>query len=160
MSLIGDLMRLPSKPLLNETLTKSDRPVLLMDVVQVTQGQTVRLEFLASASDWRQGVWLGTHGILEVNGAEATQFVFWEDTSPPTSHVHVVASDGLLRLCNVWDRVIGLGHHESQSVTSGMVKRIREDGSFLYNCNDTGFHPKFDKLTFVICRYGEEGVRS
>lgn len=139
-----------TEPVLNRDLSTPDQPVWRIDVLPIAEGQAVSLEFLGGEGDWRQGVWLATEGELEVDGVTAPQLVLWSDTSPPVVEVKVNATDGLLRLYNVWDSGRGLGHHESQSATAGMVKRVRKDGAFVYACNDIGLDPDFTKFTFAI----------
>jgi hypothetical protein len=141
---------LMTKPVLNRELTRGDRQVWLIDVLPIAQGQTFCLEFLGADGDWRQGVWLATEGELEAQGAATSQFVLWEDTAPEVVEVRVNATDGLLRLYNIWDSGRGLGRYEAQSATAGMVKRVRDDGAYVYACNDIGSDPDFTKLRFAV----------
>ena len=144
-------MRLPfAQPVLNEDLATPDRPVWRIEVLPISAGQVVRVEFIEASGEWRQGVWLATEGSLECNGSAASQLVLWEDTSPRVVDVTVHETDGRLRLYNIWDSGRGFGDHESQSATAGMVKRVRDDGAFVYACNDIGVDPDFTKLTFAI----------
>ena len=60
----------------------------------------------------------------------------------------VVATDGWLRLYNIWDSGRGLGPFESQSYTSGML--VTRQGDWLrYGCADIDA-PQFDRLTFLL----------
>jgi hypothetical protein len=144
-------LRIPSEPILNRQLTSElGRPVVKFEVLPIREGETLRIAFRSSSSTWRQGIWLGVHGELEVAGVRGDQFEVWTDTSPPSLEVRVLGSeDGFLRLYNIWD--MGPGHHlESQSATSGMLKEVRRDGAVVYPCNDIGTDPKFDKLVFEL----------
>lgn len=121
-----------------------------IEVLPISTGQVVRVEFIEARGEWRQGVWLATEGSLESNGTASSQLVLWEDTAPPVVDVTVHEADGLLRLYNIWDSGRGFGHHESQSATSGMVKHVRDDGASVYSCNDIGVDPDFSKLVFAV----------
>jgi len=117
----------------------------------VSEGETLQFAIAGTSGSWRQGIWLGVHGDLEVAGTRADQFVVWADTAPKSFQVRVAKTeDGLLRFYNVWDS--GLGRKmESQSATSGMLVD-EADGVVTYRCNDIGLSPKFDKLVFELRR--------
>lgn len=143
-------MKLPSEPVLNrEMTTELGKPVLKLDVVPVAPGQALRITFKGHSGPWRQGIWLGVDGELEVTGVRSAQMEIWTDTAPNTFDVNVLrAQDSLLRIYNVWDSGRGRGR-ESQSATSGMLKE-HTHGSTIYRCNDIGRRPKFDKLIFEV----------
>ena len=107
-------------------------------MVGTKAGDTFILAFEDVQSAWRQGVWLGTEGILRVNGSEAPQVVVWSDTSPATIDLDVVVTDGWLRLYNIWDSGRDLSEHESQAATSGMLVDERAANGRRYRCNDIG----------------------
>lgn len=144
-------MRLPAERAMNNDLSEQlGRPVVRFEVVPVGAGQVVTLSFDSVNSDWRQGIWLGTEGGLRVNGVENSQLVVWHDSAPEVVRVEVAETDGLLRFYNVWDSGRGLGPHESQSATCGMLMTELPDGSRRYGCNDIGFDPAFDKIVFTM----------
>lgn len=145
-------MRLPSEPVLNRELTaETGRPVVKLEVLPVTAGEVFRVTFKGQSGDWRQGIWMGVDGELEVVGLRADQMELWTDTAPRTFEVKVLrAEDGLLRLYNIWDSGRGR-RRESQSATSGMLKEPN-GGSTTYRCNDIGRQPKFDKLIFEVSK--------
>jgi|ERR1700674_5846208 hypothetical protein len=145
-------MRLPSEPVLNGQLTKQvETPVVMLDVIPVRPGETLRITFKSQTGDWRQGIWMGVDGQLSVGGHRADQVEIWTDTAPPSFDVEVLRStDGLLRLYNIWDSGRGR-RRESQSATSGMLKETNH-GSTTYRCNDVGSQPAFDKLVFEVER--------
>jgi hypothetical protein len=122
----------------------------MIAAIPVRAGQAFRLTFEHVNSPWRQGVWLGTEGLLVVTGQSSNQFVLWSDTSPPALDIVAEQTDGVLRLYNVWDSGRGLGKFESQRSTSGMIRIEREDGSIEFRCNDIGTSPDFSKLVFSI----------
>ena len=123
----------------------------MLEVVDVSEGETLEFEIASTSGSWRQGIWLGVHGELEVAGTRGDQFVIWTDTAPKSFQVRVAhTDDGLLRFYNVWDS--GRGRkQESQSATSGMLVDAA-GGLVTYRCNDIGLSPKFDKLVFEVKR--------
>lgn len=131
---------------LSSTLTNAERgDVVKIEVLPVRAGGVVVVRFLGGSSSWRQGVFLATEGLLEVEGDASSAIVLWSDASPDEVRVEVLQTDGLLRLYNVWDS--GRGHRpfESQSATSGM---LASDGT--YRCSDIALDPAFDCLTFAV----------
>lgn len=145
-------MKLPSEPVLNRELsTEVGKPVVKFEVLPVRPGETLQVTFKGQSGDWRQGIWMGVDGELEIAGVRADQVKIWTDTAPATFEVKVQrADDGLLRLYNIWDSGRGR-RRESQSATSGMLKEQTE-GTTTYRCNDIGRQPKFDKLIFKLKR--------
>ncbi|MBY5162883.1 hypothetical protein [Salsipaludibacter albus] len=144
-------MSLPSAPVVNSALMGPEGEVVLMlDVVSVGSGAGFNITFEQVASEWRQGVWLGTDGILQVDGARSPHIVLWQDIAPASTHVRLLEGSGDLRLYNVWDSGRGIKDHESQSATSGMVVETLERGSRRYRCNDIGYDPSFQKLVFTL----------
>jgi hypothetical protein len=137
---------MPSERVLNSRLSgPAHGEVIKIEAVEVVAGDVAVVRFLGSASPWRQGVWLGTEGYLEVAGKRMPQVVLWIDTSPGEVHLSIVQTDGVLRLYNVWDSGRGLGPFESQAATSGMVL----DGG-VYRCSDIATDPTFDRLEFSV----------
>lgn len=122
-----------------------------MDVLPLEAGGSYALDFVAVRSPWRQGVWLGTTGELEINGQRSSQFVLWSDSAPHTVTITCRSTDtGRLTVYNVWDSRRGYSEMESQSATSGMLREDLEDGSVQYRCQDISVKPVFDRLTFRL----------
>ena len=147
-------MRPPSEVVLNSQLTAElGKPVLKIDVIQVSPGDTFSIAFKSQSGDWRQGIWLAVVGEIEIAGERAAQLTLWTDTAPSQFDVTVLRTeDGLLRLYNLWDS--GRGYRrESQSATSGMLKET-SGAVTTYRCNDIGVKPTFDKLVFEVRRVG------
>jgi hypothetical protein len=145
-------MPLPSEPVLNRELTNElGTPVVKFEVIPIAPGETLKVGFKGTSGEWRQGIWLGVDGELEIGGTRADQFEIWTDTAPSSFEVKVLNThDGLLRLYNIWDSGRGR-HRESQSATSGMLKEAM-NGRVVYRANDIGRQPKFDKLVFEVSR--------
>lgn len=143
--------RLPGARVLNRAMTESEgQEVVKLDVLPVAGSQRLRVSFESVNSNWRQGVWLATDGILRVNEVEAPQLVLWQDTAPAVVDVDVIETDGILRFHNVWDSGRARGHHESHSATSGMLVEPAGEDTYRFRCNDIGYNPEFDKLVFTI----------
>jgi hypothetical protein len=139
-------MSLPVERVLNRRLTEAfGRDVVKMEVLPIAAGQTAQVRFLETASAWRQGIWIGTEGLLEVAGARDSQLILWTDTAPSEVRVFVIETDGWLRFYNIWDSGRGLSPYESHSATSGMlVSGLR------YACSDIAEDPEFDRLSFSL----------
>ena len=144
--------RLPPRVVSSVLTVPGRREVLKIDAVEACPGDRFGLQFEDSNSAWRQGVWLGTEGTLEIAGKRAPQFVLWADTAPNLVEIACVETDGLLRLYNVWNSGRKAGEFESQSHTSGMLVEHLPDGSSRYRCNDIGDEPDFTRLIFRIRR--------
>ena len=140
---------LPQAPLYSQGYCdKGLTDVISWDVLRVVDGEILRIKFLRSNSESRQGIWLKTDNGLTINGVHCPSAVLWKDTSPPEFLVTSHTNNGLLHLYNVWDSGRGI---QSQSHTSGM--RVNEvGGNRTYACNDIGFDSAFDKLVFAIER--------
>lgn len=135
----------------HELTSEIGKPVVMLDVIPVVAGETLRVRFKGTSGKWRQGIWLGVDGELDIGGTRADQVEIWTDTAPRSFDVKVLKTrDGLLRLHNIWDSGRGR-RRESQSATSGMLKETRK-GTLLYRANDIGWQPKFDKLIFEVSR--------
>ena len=143
-------VRIPDHRILNRVLTESvGREVVALESLPMLANDVIALEFVSVRSEWRQGVWLGTEGALRVGGETAPQFVIWSDTAPSVVPVTCEASDGSLRLYNIWNTGQHQGHR-SQSHTSGMLVDELADGASRYRCNDIGADPTFETLVFTI----------
>lgn len=147
----GRRSSLPTSRVLNASLsTAAEQEIVKIEVVPVKPGQRLSLTFEGVGSPWRQGVWLATNGTLFIAGQSASQLVVWQDSAPREVEITVEETDGLLRFYNIWDSHRGLGPFESQSATSGCMRRDRVDGSVEYSCNDIGKDPTFNSLVFSL----------
>ena len=141
---------LPRRAVSNAVFSPEGGPALLFEEYPVLNGQKIRFEFEETNSQWRQGVFLATHGLIKIRGSVSPSFVVWTDTAPHVFDVEIVESTGSLVFYNVWDSGRGLGHFESQKHTSGMVRKDLPSGDHRYRCNDIGQDPIFDKLIFHV----------
>jgi hypothetical protein len=139
---------------INSDLTERiGRTVVKLEVVPIANDVDVELEFREVNSSWRQGVWIGTEGELEVNRLRSDQLTLWSDTAPRLLTLRCISTfDGLLRVYNVWDSGRGYGR-ESLRATSGMLKQVDEDGWRVYRCLDIEANPSiadFDRIVFAL----------
>lgn len=140
---------LPRHPVLSDAFAEEyDSDVILIDAIPVSPGDQLALEFEENCSEWRQGVWLGVDGKMEVAGTESSSMQIWEDNSPSTVNIRIIESNGFLHLYNIWDRGHGTS---SQAHTSGMI--VEEFGrSRRYRCQAISTRPSFNDMTFRIDR--------
>lgn len=142
---------LPTHPVLNNAFADNFRgEVVLIDAISVSPGDEFVLEFEEKASPWRQGVWLGVDGAMEIAGREGPSMQIWEDSAPEMMKIRILKARGPLHLYNIWDRGRGVN---SQSHTSGMI--IEELGkSRRYRCQAINVEPTFGDLTFRMDKTG------
>lgn len=142
-------MKLPIAPIENAALSAlCGQRAIKWDVVQIATRQAIRLSFLSINSHWRQGVRLGADPGILIYGESHKGIHLWQDNSPPSVEMTIMADDGHLHVYNIWDSGRGLGH-ESQSHTAGML--IEQIGNIrTFRCHDIGNAPDFSKLVFSL----------
>jgi hypothetical protein len=120
--------------------------VILIDAISVSTGEGIVLEFEEVNSEWRQGVWLGIDGMMEVAGQKSPTMQIWEHNSPRSIEIKIIEARGPLHIYNIWDRGRGIS---SQANTSGMIveeiQNVRR-----YRCQSISIEPHFRDMTFVI----------
>jgi len=124
--------------------------VVLWDVMEIEQEQTLKITFICKNSPYSQGVRLAIdvgEGVLDVNGTESKQLLLWYETAPKETIINCRSSEGLLSIYNVFQE-----RHfpESQMYGSGML--VEQDGNrTTYKCHDVSMiNVSFDKLVFSI----------
>ena len=100
-------------------------------------------------SRWRQGLFIATEGVFQIEDQQNAQWTIWADAAPPRFDVEVLRTDGALAFYNLWDSG-RQRRRESQSHTSGMYVEDLGDGMRRYSCNDIGFDPDFGCLAFTV----------
>jgi len=124
--------------------------IVLWDVMEIAQKQTLKIVFISKNSTYAQGVRLAIdagEGILEIDGTESKNLHLWYDTSPPEVIMQCKSKEGLLSIYNIFqDRHFP----ESQRYGSGML--VEQDGNrTIYKCHDVSMiNVSFDKLVFSI----------
>jgi hypothetical protein len=121
--------------------------VILWEVLEIQDGEKIKITFLNKVSNNRQGIWLATDKGISVNNLTLPQIDLWEDTAPKEETTITCYTDvGLLSFYNIWDNGNG---RNSQVDSSGMI--VEEKGNkLIYRCNDYGFDTNFEKLIFSI----------
>lgn len=120
--------------------------IVLWEVLQISNGQSIKLTFISCKSEFRQGVWIATDKGIDINGTIYLQVNLWQDTSPKEVILKCHTDVGLLSFYNIWDDGNG---RESQAYTSGM-KVEQKKNILVYHCNNYGFETYFDDLVFSI----------
>lgn len=122
--------------------------VILWDIMQVSDGETLRLVFESQNSQWEQGVRVACDIGVTVGEATGKGVLLWYDHSPREVEFVCHTKDGFLSVYNIWDEGRG---PQSQMHTSGML--IEElPNRRRYRCNDFGFEAQFNRLVFRIER--------
>lgn len=127
-------------------IKKGIKNIVKWEVLKISDGQNIRLTFISSNSDFKQGIWVATDKGIEINGIVYPQINLWQDTAPKEIIFKCHTDIGLLSFYNIWDDGDG---RESQAHTSGMI--VEENRNVkIYRCNDYGFETDFNKLVFSI----------
>lgn len=133
------------KRIYSKSFKKRD-DIVIWDVQQIRNEQLIKVKFIETNSNNKQGIWIATDKGIEINGNLYPQINLWEDIVPKEIILKCYTDVGLLRIYNIWDDGEG---RDSQSYTSGMI--IKEvDNMLFYHCNDYGFKTNFNKLIFSI----------
>jgi len=119
-----------------------------VDHFPVLSGQTLKVTFEKTDSEWRQGIDLETDGQFEVNDQMIRgAFVLWQDTAPREVIVRVETKKGECLVKNVWDTGNGAIHfwHNGAAMIVEEISYGRR-----YRCNDGRADDDFDDLIFSI----------
>jgi hypothetical protein len=122
--------------------------VIRWEIIEVEDGERLRLTFESKNSEFMQGIWLWCDKGISINDDMQPSVYLWYSEQPDYWEFTCHSDNGFLSFYNVWDR--GLGPN-SQGHTSGMLKEDLPHGK-RYHCNDSGFETAFDKLVFRIER--------
>jgi hypothetical protein len=135
----------------SKSVTRPDgKPAIKIEALSVPEVSILRLAFEGVNSEWRQGVFLATDGVLTIDGIGASRLVIWADSAPAELEIDVSSKNGSVIIYNVWDSGRGRGPFESQSATSGMLVDKLENGVLRFSCTDIGIVPDFNKLVFRV----------
>ena len=123
--------------------------VVLWDVQNIKDGQSIKITFISTNSQHRQGIWLKTNKGIEIPSLENNvnkSINLWEDTAPKEIILKCHTTDGKLSIYNIWDEGDG---KESQAYSSGMLINDK-NGLLVYKCNDYGIDTDFSSLVFSL----------
>ncbi|GAA4105642.1 hypothetical protein [Mucilaginibacter panaciglaebae] len=108
----------------------------------------LRLVFVSTDSQWRQGIIFQTKGEFEVNGQKLpNKVVLWENTAPREVEISLTSKDKILFIYNVWDTGDGTMHYGHNG---GALFIEQNDKVTTYNCNDGYADDDFNDLIFRI----------
>ncbi len=125
------------------------KELTLIDRISVAKTQHIKVEFIETNSDWKQGIVLKTKGDFKLDNGAVVPFrcVFWEDTAPKQLDVQVRSKNGELIVYNVWD----VGNGTMQFGHNGSAMEVEIDGDErTYHCNDGFPDTDFNDLIFKI----------
>jgi hypothetical protein len=140
--------QIPGRTLSRRMAALAGREVVLIEGLEVSRGSLFKISFVSWTDKRRQGIWFGTHGLIDIPGTTEPddQIQVWADTAPPEFQIEVLETDGLLRFYNVWDKGMG---PRSLVDYSGMIVE-REGNVSTYRCQDFGREPHFSSLEFTV----------
>jgi hypothetical protein len=142
--------RLPQAPIRNTPLTERlGFDVWHMYGIDVSPGEAIALAFESMNSPRRQGVFIGTEGLLSIDGVDARAFNLWYDTTPRPVVIRCrESSSGRAVVYNIFEREPG--RQISQAHTSGMLVESLPGGGQRYRCCDLAREPSFDRVVFTV----------
>lgn len=125
------------------------REIKMSDKISLpTSKVLLRVEFISTDSQWKQGIVFQTKGEFEVNGQKLpTKIVLWEDTAPKELQLLVKSKDKTLFIYNVWDTGDGTMHYGHNG---GAMYIEEKDGVRTYNCNDGYADDDLNDLVFTV----------
>jgi hypothetical protein len=108
----------------------------------------LKVSFLSTDSNWKQGIVFQTKGEFEVNGQKLhSKIVLREDTAPKELLLLVSSKDKVLVTYNVWQTEDGTTHYWHNG---GAMYIIEKEGVRTYNCNDGYADDDLNDLVFTV----------
>lgn len=108
----------------------------------------IKLVFLSTDSQWKQGIVLKTNGKFTVNDEVITnKIVLWEHTAPKEVSIFIKSKDKSLIIYNVWlsDKDSVEAWHNGSAIYVESLGNTR-----IYNCNDGYPDDDFNDLIFKV----------
>lgn len=126
-----------------------DKVLKMVDRISLSSSIiSMKIEFISTNSEWKQGIVLQTKGTFEVNGQILpTKVILWEDTAPQKVEALVKSKDKTLLIYNVWKTEDGTIHYWHNG---GAFYIEQSNESFIYYCNDGYDDDDFNDLVFKI----------
>lgn len=123
--------------------------IKMSDKITLPASKTsLRVEFVSTNSEWKQGIALKTKGEFEIDGQKLPNgIVLWEHTAPKQVEVLVKSKDKILFIYNVWDIGDGTMHYGHNG---GALFVEEVNGASIYHCNDGFPDDDFDDLIFKV----------
>jgi hypothetical protein len=125
------------------------RVLVRVDRVLTDNKQRIKVEFVETNSEWKQGIILETKGDFMLENGEVVPYrsVFWEDTAPKKFEVQIKSKNKELLVYNVWDVGNGTMHYWH----NGAAMEVKVEGNIrTYYCNDGYPDTDFNDLIFKL----------
>lgn len=125
------------------------KEIKMSDKIELPSNEIgLKLTFLSTNSDWKQGIVLQTKGEFNINGQKlSNKVILWEDTAPKEVQAIVKSKNKILFVYNVWDTGDGTMHYGHNG---GAMYIEQENGTTQYYCNDGHPNDDFNDLLFKI----------
>lgn len=133
-----------------QPISYEGKTLVLIDRIGIASTQKVKINFLETNSNWKQGLILETNGkfILD-DGSVITKYpVFWEDTAPKEIELTIKSKNKELIVYNVWDSgngTISRWHNGAAMEINQISEKKR-----IYYCNDGYPDLDFNDIVFSI----------
>ena len=127
------------------------KTIYMIDYFDVPIGKSkIRVEFISTDSDWKQGIELQINGNLIVNNQKLSKGTrLWKDSAPKSAKIELNSKDGKLMVMNIWDHGDGI----TQKWHNGGAMYFEETkNGKIYYCNDGHPNDDFNDLIFNIER--------
>ncbi|WP_141769950.1 hypothetical protein [Bacillus massilinigeriensis] len=127
--------------------------VVMSQRLEVKTGQDIKIEFIRSKNDYRQGIEFSLDkrkGYIEVNKQKINSPVFWKNTAPSTFIFKCFPKKeiGQINLWNIWqytdDRV------DAWIGNAGIIVEQEGEGIFLFRCSSGIGDIDFEDLVFRL----------
>jgi hypothetical protein len=125
------------------------RQLCVLDIIPLDESaHRFRLTFEQVNSEWRQGVYLNSKKLIEIDGEKLAKRVFlWHKTIPEVVELSLPQKSKELVLANVWDK----GYGATDYWTEGAAMYIEEiPGGKRYHCNDGHMDDDLNDLIFTL----------
>lgn len=132
-------------------ITYKGKTLVMMDTIEVSNGDRVKITFDSTDSEWRQGIALDVKGSFIINDRDdGGSIILWEDTAPKVVELEITTKPKnkpqRLAINNAWDTGDGVTHswHNGAAMIIEDIANGRR-----YSCNDG--HPD-DNFTDIVFR--------
>jgi hypothetical protein len=116
-------------------------------------GREITVQFEQVTPTRTQAIRIRVHGgVIDVNGEQLENVVFWSDTAPKTIEIAFRSTQAHLpvtvTIWNAWRD--GMGSTQAWIGNSGMLVEQNADGSTILRCSDGYGEPNFDDLVVSL----------
>lgn len=138
-----------------EPLNINGNLVVMSHRIDVTRGQEVKIEFISSKNDHRQGIEISLDkrkGYIEVNDQKLNSPVFWRDTAPSSFVFKCFPKKnvGQLNIWNIWQYTDQDERVDAWIGNAGIIVHQEDQGASLFRCSNGTGDIDFDDLVFRV----------